>query len=172
MFLFSALDGKGRASLPGQEVREHFWNIKNHPNPCTRSESLETLFRAITHSRCIDNERVKDAFGDSLHPFVDFVLYNLIQHKKGSLLASAVPLFDVCRLLMVRSWMILNFSCFVHVVLCNNTLFQSAPIVATLAFDRGILHDLLDMDASPERNSIIQLVLSNRFVSVQRRNCE
>ena len=123
----AALDGKGKALLPGHEVRELVWNIqyhpthtiqhsrsdfiaccsatcntsaRNHPNATNRSDSLETLFKAITHTRSIDDKRVTDAFGPCLPAFVAYVVHRIVSGGSDSP-ASSVSHSDVFRHLTV-----------------------------------------------------------------------
>jgi hypothetical protein len=101
----AALDGKGRAQLPAHEVRELVWNVQNHPNPCNRSDSIQTLFKAITSTRSIDDKQISEAFGASLRPFIEFVITNALSNDLGSdkFLASSASHFAVLRHLMVSA---------------------------------------------------------------------
>ena len=100
----AALDGKGRALLPADQVRELVWNISNHPNPCNRSESIETLYKAITFTRKVDDQHVTEAFGASLRPFLEFVITSTFPNDSSGTktLASSESHFGVLRHLMVR----------------------------------------------------------------------
>lgn len=100
---FAALDGKGKALLHANEVRELVWNIQNHPSSRNRSDSLEMLFKAITCTRNIDDHRVTEAFGTSLQSFIHFIVESV---TRGDMGASDVEItspshLDVFRHLMV-----------------------------------------------------------------------
>ncbi len=100
---FTALDGKGRALLPANEVRELLWNARYSPNARNRSDSLEALFKAITCTRKIDDDRVTEAFGTSLQSFVEFIGESIIRSSLGECcVKSTSPSFpEVFRHLMV-----------------------------------------------------------------------
>ena len=96
--------------MPANEVRELFWNIQNHPNPCDRSDSLSTLFKSIVCSRTLDDKRVTDAFGVSLHPFIQFVVENILQNELpgNEPLATSSTFMNVFKHLVVGGCYTLN----------------------------------------------------------------
>jgi hypothetical protein len=73
---------------------------RNHPNATSRSDSLETLFKAITHTRNIDDRRVTDAFGPCLPAFVAYVIQHIVS-RGSEAPASSVSYSDVFRHLTV-----------------------------------------------------------------------
>jgi hypothetical protein len=125
--------------LPGHEVRELVWNIqyhptafpraaslcccatcntsaRNHPNATSRSDSLETLFKAITHTRSMDDRRVTDAFGPCLPAFVAYVVHHIVSGGRDSP-ATSVSHSDVFQHLTVRGALVREAS-LCHVTHC------------------------------------------------------
>ncbi len=62
---------------------------RNHPSATNRSDSLETLFKAITQTRNIDDRCITGAFGSCLQAFVGFVVENMFAGSKLPATSSA-----------------------------------------------------------------------------------
>ena len=164
MLRVTALDGKGTACMPPNEVRELFWNIKNHPNPRDRSESLSTLFKTILCTRTLNDQRVTDAFGASLKPFIQFVIESILQNESPenqSPAASSIFL-NVFQHLMVCYTHTLQSALYASQHL--DPFLQAAPVVATIAFDNEALSQLLEIKPSPQRDAIVEFLLNHRWL--------
>ncbi len=104
----------------------------------------------------MDDRRVTDAFGPCLPAFVAYVVHHIVSGGRDSP-ASSVSHSDVFQHLTVRGALVREAS-LCHVTHC----FQAAPVVATLAFEGGVLSKLLDMNSCGERDNIISFILNNR----------